>query len=101
MRKIIANDGKSYYLPKKPLWKKGYPKNIGWYPASFGYDIESIIFFNGEFWSGSCFPDFDSETAGNIATIKSKNTLGAQYMIEWSLPWWTSKAQAKIKKSKP
>jgi len=91
MKTIIANDGKQYSLPSKPHWRSGFPSAPGWYPASLVQNIKLLRFFNGAKWSIGIGP-FDTEiTAADIGIVMRKDD------IEWTDPWWTPEAQAKIK----
>ena len=40
---VKANDGKTYALPDNPVWRKGPPPEIGWWPADYDLDQGSIV----------------------------------------------------------
>jgi len=65
-------------------WRKGPPPEIGWWPASVDRDPFSIRWWDGNFWSFPCWPEYTKEVAAARATIRS----GASSAIEWTARWW-------------
>jgi hypothetical protein len=114
MKTIKANDGKTYYLPKNPVWRTGFPDKPGWYPTrksatsliciEYPYkqvkfvidmesDVQTLRFFNQVGWSFSARPNFTREHAEVMQSIPSLHS-----SFHFSKPWWTPEAQAAIKK---
>ena len=94
MKTIIANDGKTYYLPKSPVWRTGFPDKPGWYPASIFRIVTSLRYFDGACFSESCAPVYTSKQASEF----KKQHPVYQSSIRWTDPWWTPSAQEAIKK---
>lgn len=67
-------------------WHKGPPPEIGWWPASINEDPQSIRWWNGKFWSCSCFPEESSEIAKARAATKDSNDYADR--IKWVERWW-------------
>jgi len=83
----ITVRGKTYKLPKKPVWRQGPPPEIGWWPASISGDAEILRWWNGSYWSGYVLPHFSENLIASTAARKSPNQGG----IEWTNQWWKEK----------
>ena len=81
---VKANNGKTYALPKNPVWRKGPPPEIGWWPASGFLNVDVLRFWNGERWSDWVRPHRDSEQAE--WTKKEKAFESSE--IKWTDRWW-------------
>ena len=81
----ITVHGKTYKLPKNPLWHEGPPPEIGWWPASIGRNAECLRWWNGEFWSDYVSPKDSKDYAVLSAARKA---YAYQRGIEWSRQWW-------------
>lgn len=68
----------------KQTWHKGAPPSIGWWPASVLHDKNVIRWWNGKYWSISCYPKYSAGLAANLATVKSIDSV----RVEWTERWW-------------
>lgn len=85
----ITVHGKTYKLPKKPVWRSGPPPEIGWWPASIFWqhpDIEGLRFFNGDMWSIVCSPDEGASEAGTKAELAPAVWRVSE--VRWTDQWW-------------
>jgi hypothetical protein len=88
VRTIKANDGKTYALPKKPVWRKGPPPEIGWWPADYQINQHSITrlrHWNGKHWSILSEPWED----GYDGWFR----LQAKHTIQWTDRWWLNQPE--------
>ena len=82
---VKAKDGKTYALPKKPVWRKGPPPEIGWWPADYEgaqNSPECLRYWGGEIWSTFCYPD-ENGADGSISLRK-----GLSIKVTWTDRWW-------------
>lgn len=92
LRRIIANDSKTYLLPKNPVWYRCIlPESTGWYPASEEKNVEVLRFFDGQNWSLPLSPDYNA-----IFACLYKNRTDKAAAIQWAAPWWTRHEQARL-----
>jgi hypothetical protein len=80
---VKANDGKTYALPKKPVWRKGPPPEIGWWPADHEIDRDAITrlrHWDGEHWSIFSWP--------RESGFDGRFRLRAKRDICWTDRWW-------------
>lgn len=83
--KITAANGKTYTLPKNPVWRKGPPPEIGWWPASIGGRfVDALRFWDGKSWSMFCTP----KQAGEFGQWKVSRP-----DIQWTDRWWLDQQQ--------
>jgi hypothetical protein len=67
----------------KPKWNKGAPPSVGWWPASFGRNKDSIRWWDGFFWSDFALPSYTAKMAAKCASLKNGGD-----GIEWTERWW-------------
>ena len=85
----ITVHGKTYKLPKEPVWRKGPPPEIGWWPSEH---LDLLRFWNGYNWS-CCVSVFD---AWNHILFNAK--LPAPWetnQINWTDQWWKESEEPK------
>lgn len=68
----------------KPVWRKGAPPAIGWWPASFYRDAYIVRWWNGEYWSAAVCAHGTVKGAAWLARFQGKD----QHLIEWRNKWW-------------
>jgi len=64
----------------KPVWHKGPPPSLGWWPASRYRSIFAFRWWNGKFWSEVARPGWSAEAA----QVKAKKKAADQEAIEWT-----------------
>ena len=67
---------------KKPVWRKGPPPSIGWWPASFHRNPNALRWWDGKMWSRNASAD-DSLVWVGIAAA-NREFKSAQADIEWT-----------------
>ena len=101
MKTIQANDGKTYALPDNPVWRKGPPPKIGWWPASpFRSEAEllaaanvvspwQIRWFDGEQFGSWVHPNESEIVAQSFALDPS---IVPKCMF-WTDRWWLNQPE--------
>lgn len=64
----------------EPIWRKGPPPSIGWWPASTDRDPALIRWWNGIYWSNAAIKTDSIVLVEYLASVKSD----AQNKIEWT-----------------
>jgi hypothetical protein len=61
-------------------WRKGPPPSIGWWPASYGRNLNALRWWDGEWWSANVSPRRTAKHAARLAKRKAE----WQEKIEWT-----------------
>jgi hypothetical protein len=86
---VKAKDGKTYALPKKPVWRKGPPPEIGWWPASINRNPKMLRWWDGVEWGLAAEPTNRESYAAALA----KKRPAAQGAIRWTDRWWLNQPE--------
>lgn len=65
-------------------WHNGTPPSIGWWPASFGRNKDSIRWQDGKLWSDYALPHYSAKEAAGCAAVMNISKQG----VEWTERWW-------------
>lgn len=80
----ITVHGKTYKLPKNPVWRSGPPPSIGWWPASAGKWLTILRWWDGIKWSEFVSVFEPEKNVKNAAEKPSRIEFG----ITWTDQWW-------------
>lgn len=57
-------------MTKKPVWHKGQPPSVGWWPASIARNENCLRWWDGECWSQPCYEGCTVENINKSALDK-------------------------------